>query len=298
VRRRGGSGDLEAEGLIVIVRLARPFVLALALGLALATPSLRACAQSPSPQPDRRGEVVTDSLTYQGTVAHAPIAPQYHVRNEGGSDGQGLCVIASGIASGMAQGIPGLDTPGYGTSNIRGNTARVPDAPGKGSALWRAAKAAPGGYSPPKLKALLQRVMPEETWADYYGTDPEVLERWSASGFPINVTMNTGANYGYRRIAHMISMPHFQKGGYACVADNNFPGVFSWMPASEFLRRQDGGVFWAWIWTRNPIRRPTPEPPWPIPGPLAIDGTAAAVALLLMGTTLVLLAGSRRRTET
>ena len=100
--------------------------------------------------PDRRGEVVLTTPIYQGTTATAPIPPESHLRNEGGSDGAGLCVIASAVVNGIWQGVPGMATPG------RDDRTGQP-APGKGSPLWRAAKAAPGGYHPTKLEQLIRR---------------------------------------------------------------------------------------------------------------------------------------------
>lgn len=257
-------------------RLALPLLLAAAVGVAVLVPP-SACAQERPA--DSRGERITADPGAQ----RAPIPPRYHLRNEGGSDGAGLCVIASGVASGMAQGIPGLDTPGAGTSNAPGNTGRVADAPGKGSALWLAARRAPGGYSPDKLKRLLAQVMPDEPYVSYYGTDTRVLDEWSKAGYPINATMNTGRTYNYQHIAHMVSVPHYEVGGYATVADNNNPGLYSVMPASEFDRRQDGGVFWAWIWARNPIRRPV------LPD---LSGASAPTLFALAGALLLLAAAA------
>lgn len=199
-----------------------------ALGLALALGML-----SPTAAQDHRGESTTTSATYQGVTARAPIPTDLHIRNEGGSDGAGLCVISSIIANGRYQGVPGLEG-------------------GKDSQIWRAAKAAPGGYSPTKLEALVERVMPGETWATMTGTDPSILSKLSAAGYPIGATMNTGAQYGYQPIHHMVSLIHHEPDGYACVVDNNDPGKYHWMPTQEFNRRWvDGSAGWAWIWTRN-----------------------------------------------
>lgn len=182
---------------------------------------------------DHRGEVRLSSPTYQGTTARAPIPPELHIQNEGGSDGAGLCVISSIIANGRYQGVPGLEN-------------------GKDSQIWRAAKAAPGGYSPTKLESLVERVMPGETWATLTGTDPSILSRLSAAGYPIGATMNTGAQYGYQPIHHMVSLIHHEPNGFACVVDNNDPGKYHWMPTQEFNRRWvDGSAGWAWIWTRT-----------------------------------------------
>lgn len=235
-------------------------------------------------QPDRRGEVVVDQPVHQGTRASAPVPPEMHVRNEGGSDGAGLCVLSSIIANGMYQGVPGLAASGAGTSNVKDRHGKVADAPGKGSALWEYGKRHRGGYSPPKLERAVNETMPGEKWASYYGPDSGVLDKLSRQGYPIGATMNTGAKYGYRKIAHMVSLLHYRNGGAACVTDNNFPGEYSWMPASEFDRRwKDGGQGWAWIWTRLP--------------PLSATADVASVVTLVMVAAALVLIGGRRRRE-
>lgn len=197
--------------------------------------------------PDRRGEIVSEKPEYRGERASAPIPPSMHVRNEGGSDGAGLCVVSSILANGLYQQVPSLNVP-----NAKGEA-------GKGSQLWRAAKAAPGGYYPEKLARLIQSdpVLRHEKYASYLGTgspkDLEMLERLSKAGYPIGATMNTGALYGYQPINHMISLVHYRRNGVAMVVDNNRPNMYSIMPASEWERRwPDHGVAWAWIWTRLP----------------------------------------------
>lgn len=236
-------------------------------------------AQAPD-QPDRRGEAVLSQPVYQGERASAPIPPAQHIRNEGGSDGQGLCVLASIIANGMYQGVQAL-------------------LGGKDSALWRHGKSNPGGYHESKLEAAIARTVPGERYLSYLGPDTTVLDRLSQRGYPIGATMNTGRNYGYRRIAHMISLLHYREGGLACVLDNNFIGKYSWMPAAEFARRwKDGNTGWAFIWTRqppspNPSPNPTPSPgPGPAPMPPPARGAATPLLCVLL---LLLVAGRRRR---
>jgi hypothetical protein len=122
----------------------------------------------------------------------------------------------------------------------------------KSSTLWRVAKSRPGGYSPDKLRRLVEEVAPEERWASYVGTDSSVLDQLSAQGYAIGATMNTGAQYGYAPIHHMITLAHIDS-DWACVVDNNDPGHYRWMPDDEFRRRWiDGGTGWAWVWTDLP----------------------------------------------
>jgi len=233
-----------------------------------------------SQTPDRHGEVVTTTPEYRGLEANAPIPPEVHFHNEGGSDGAGLCVICSVIFNGIYQGVPGLDLPGYDEGSKRS------DVGGKGSELWKAAKKAPGGYGPEKLAHLVERVMPGERYVSYLGDDYEVLKKLSAQGYPVAVTMSTSSLYGYRTVAHMVSGVHFDD-QYACIVDNNDPGRYYWMPKAEFMRRWvTGSIGWAWWWMRLPMVR------------LAVYGVAHFVGpVLILLASACLLLGTRRRLD-
>lgn len=197
--------------------------------LSLAAALMVAVFCCPAHGQDRRGEEATTSPEYHGTMANAPIPPKYHVRNEGGSNGAGLCVISSLIQDGAYQSIGDLPTL-------------------KESALWKAAKKAKGGYYPGKLEALLKAVMPDAKWFSWEGKTPELVKQYNAAGYPVATTMNTGAQYGYAPIHHMISVAHLDD-QWACVVDNNDPGKYHWMPAAEYARRfPDGGNGWGFVW--------------------------------------------------
>lgn len=177
-----------------------------------------------SPQPDSRGEAVTDSPYYQGKKANAPIPAEMHKRNEGSAiDGGGMCVTATLVTNGRYQGVgPQVEK------------------------LWIATKQVPGGSYPQKLDQMIRSTVPELKFAQYEGTDPTPLKRWSAAGYPVGVTYGTGALYGYQPIAHMVSLSHLDD-RWAAIIDNNNPGKWSWMPAQEFARRwtMTGGQGWA-----------------------------------------------------
>lgn len=227
--------------------------------------------------PDRRGEVAVPVPSYRGVNASAPIPVELHVRNEGGSDGAGLCVISSVLSAGMAQGVPGLNVSGL-------DEASGQNKPGKGSLLWRTAKARKGGYSPDKLAALLNEVMPGEKWVSYVGTDPSEIEKLTKAGFRVCATMNTGQQYGYRHIAHMVNDCHYETNGWSCVVDNNDPGMFHWMPTTERDRRlKDGGTLWAFAWLRK--RKPI--------GTRSLTLILVASALCYVGGAVVLFATYR-----
>jgi hypothetical protein len=209
-----------------------------ALALALLLP----CASTPTAgaqAPDDRGEAVSDRPEYQGVTANAPIPPEMHIRNEGGlpepgnPQGAGLCVISAILSNGMYQRVPGLEG-------------------GKDSLLWRTAKSRPGGYYPGKLEALLKEVLPGEEWFSWEGQGTDLIAEYSAQGYPVAATTNTGALYGYKSIHHMIQAAHLDS-RWACIVDNNDPGKYHWMPRAEFDRRfVDGEQGWGVVWLRKP----------------------------------------------
>ena len=192
------------------------------VGLVVVLPFL-GCFAAIGQTPDSRGEVRSSSYRYQGTRANAPIPAELHQRNSRGIDGNGLCVIASLVTNLRYQGVP---------EHIL-------------QRLWQTALERPGGYSPDKLERLLREIMPDAQWISYYGADVRVLSELSAKGLPIGATMSWGQGYP-GMIHHMVSLIHYEQGKLACVVDNNDPGMFHWMPASEYDRRWfDGPYGWA-----------------------------------------------------
>lgn len=172
--------------------------------------------------PDRRGEIVTDGASVKGTRANAPIPAELHQRNTGGSDGAGLCVIASTVTDGR----------------YVGQTAQV-------ERMWAEARNRPGGYHPGKFDQLAKDVAPELKYAHHLGGDYDVLKRWSSAGYPVCVTWSTSSLYGGMPVAHMVTGSHFDDTS-AAIIDNNDPGKWYWVPRQEFERRWRGmGGPWA-----------------------------------------------------
>lgn len=203
----------------------RLLLLALAIGLGLAPIAARADDAGP----DARGEAWGGDR-HAGTTARVLIPLPLRQRNTGGSDGAGLCVIAS------------MKTAG----NVQGLADEV-------AALWEAAKRLPGGYSPQKLERLVADVAPSLKYVSYVGTDTEVVERLVRSGRPVGTTMNTGRLYGYRPIHHMVTTVHLDD-RVAALIDNNKPEVTVWIPRAEYDRRfVDGPSGWAFAWEALPI---------------------------------------------
>jgi len=138
----------------------RPAVISLVV--LLLQPAAAAVLAQPPPQPvtptpDSRGEITLGPPpVYLGIQADAPIPAAMHFRNEGGSDGSGLCVVASVVIDGHYAGVPDLML-------------------GKQSQLWKTAKSRPGGYYPEKLARLLGEVLPAEKWVSYSDRDSAKL---------------------------------------------------------------------------------------------------------------------------
>lgn len=157
-----------------------------------------------------------------GQVAAAPIPPALHQKNTGGSDGAGLCVIASVKTAGEYL-------------QLQKDVA----------ALWDYAKRLPGGYYDGKFDRLAKRIAPNLKYGHYHGTDYEVLKRLSDMGLPFGITMDTGELYGNKRVAHMVTGVSFRD-DLACYIDNNSPGMFTWVNKEEWERRSKlaTGEFW------------------------------------------------------
>lgn len=237
---------------------------AVAGAYALAPRSLRAQDDDRLPpgfdQPDERGEAWAQ-VEYDGTTAYCPIPRNLRQKNTGGSDGAGLCVIASQVTDGNHQGL----------------MAAV-------EKLWAVAKTRPGGYYPGKLKALMAEHAPDVPYKSYEGADVAWMEGVLKTGIPIGVTYGTGRGYQYQQIAHMVSLVHLDSKATGII-DNNFPGFVAWMPTSEFARRfvlgpGDGWAFYLDVPTRKPGPKPNPKPN---PGPLAPDAGGIDAGSALWG---------------
>lgn len=214
--------------------------------------------------PDERGEVWSQ-VEYDGTTAYCPIPRELRQKNTGGSDGAGLCVIASQVTDGRWQAL----------------TAAV-------ERLWAVAKTRPGGYYPSKLKALMAEHAPEVPYKSYEGTDVAWMEGVLKTGIPIGVTYGTGRGYRYQRIAHMVSLVHLDTRATGII-DNNFPGFVAWMPLAEFQRRFILGADAGWAFYLNVPRNSPDKPDKPGPGPAptvpsgGLDGFSLATGFAACG---------------
>ena len=233
----------------------------IAFALVLCVPTL-ASAQPPN----FGGEQKTSSLTHRGIRANAQTRIEDHTRNLNPNvPGWGGCVPSSVRTAALHAGIP---------------RDRIDH-------FWEIAqrRVGVGGTDPQLLSSMLYEAYgKDEPWTSFVGSDPgevrRVYDALSAKGYLVCSTMGWGELYKNQRIAHMVSDPHFDsKRNLACVEDNNDPpGVFRWMPATERLKRSlGGGQAWLFAFTRE--------------HPAAVQGAAAA-AVLIVAAALFFFASS------
>lgn len=227
----------------------------------LASPILALVLASSASAQSGRWEVVTEEPEYQGVKASVPIPPEYHIPNEGSAvDGLGLCVGSSLLINGAYQGVPGMEL-------------------GKNSEWWRYLKARPGGSYPSKLEADVRKLYPDEKWVSWEGRVTDLIAEYTRKGYPVAATMNTGLQYKWQGIHHMVSVVHLDD-KYACIVDNNDPGYYHWMSADDYKRRfVDGQTGWLFVWLRDP-------------GKLAASSTTT---MLIIAVAVVVVSSALRR---
>lgn len=218
-----------------------------------------AAAQSP----DGRGEVVLEEPFYKGVWADVDLPLDPGMRNEGGSDGAGLCVVTATLTAGRFQEIEALSG-------------------GKSSRYWTLAKSRKGGYWPGRLLEYLgefQDEMPEVRWISWEGVSTAMIEEYTRQGIPVSCTTNTGLIYGMQGIHHFIVVIHLDE-SRAMIVDSNDPTHYHAMPREEFDRRfVDGEMGWLFIWLYGDA---TP------PGSGAGEIWPAAVLLVASGVVVIL----------
>ena len=201
-------------------------------------------------------ERTTRTPDLDGHAASAPIPPELHQRNTGGSDGAGLCVIASMVTAGRHMGIDGRFL----------------------ERLWANARKAPGGYDLTKLETLIHRTAAEcgikpPGYFSYIGTNPAAAERLSQLGIPFGMTL-TQAEYA-SAMHHMVTDIDFEASGLSALVDNNLPGRYRWMAGKRrWVLAHDGGVVWLFAWM---------PPPKPITSP---DGAPLVISVILLEASI------------
>jgi hypothetical protein len=188
---------------------------------------------------ERSSTIAGREFSGETITADLPVSEQ--LRNRGGRDGAGMCVMTSIEMAARWQGIDSL----------------------LGLRDWCANE--PGGAWPEKVDRQLhsfcrQRGIAVPAYLQYEGRNPEsILNLCERTGRMACVTYGYSPRYG-RPIAHMINCVKFGA-HWAVGLDNNFPGDgnFEWMTQSEFLRRikHPGGTAWIFVWLAPP---PPPVP--------------------------------------
>lgn len=193
---------------------------------------------------------------------------EFHIHNQGGSDGLGLCVFASMHHSGVWNNDPLFD------------------------AIFQWMRSHPGGGYPEKVDAMLKQAsaqlsLPVPSYVQLEGKVSElapVLELASKNGLMLCVTYSKSptGRYGGQRIAHMVNAPHWSK-NWVAILDNNYPGdsSYEWMTPEEYTRVCTGGSGGIWaVILLNPCPPPCPHTPKmvstvrgtvPVPGEAAVD---------------------------
>lgn len=182
--------------------------------------------------PDSHGEVVLDKPEWKGVKANAPIPPNLHFKNTGGSDGAGLCVDTSVTIAGAYLGLEDFWKLGQ-------------------SSLMVDARKNPGGSWPEKLERELKEHYPNASWYSWESPTTEQVADFSSQGLPVCTTTNTGALYGYDYIYHYIVNIHCDD-DIAMIVDSNDPGKYHAMPRAEYDRRAPNPKkMWGFVFLAN-----------------------------------------------
>lgn len=161
-----------------------------------------------------------------GTRATIDVPAEQHIRNIGGSDGAGLCVITSNELAGRWQSIDFLS----------------------GAQKWFAKR--PGGSYPEMLARDLKlfaasKNAPLPKHIQHTGGDIEFFRLAMKTRRSVSITYAGHDNfYGAQGIAHMVTGAHLD-GQLGAIIDNNEPGRWRWMKdgtlVNRWLGRHDSG---------------------------------------------------------
>lgn len=173
-------------------------------------------------------------------VARCNLPPQFHIKNQGGIDGAGLCVFAS------------ID-----------HTAKWQDVKEiQGIFQWM--RNHPGGGWPKKVDMMIDKLCKERgvdkpKYIQVEGSDIDIIEKAVASGRMVSATYyySPSGRYGGQRISHMVSIVHFDK-KWVGILDNNYPNTIEWLTHEEFEQcyKNDYGQGWCVVFLQ-----PGPPPP-------------------------------------
>ncbi|VTU02768.1 ---NA--- : Thioredoxin domain protein OS=Planctomyces limnophilus (strain ATCC 43296 / DSM 3776 / IFAM 1008 / 290) GN=Plim_3801 PE=4 SV=1: Trypsin_2 [Gemmataceae bacterium] len=181
-----------------------------------------------------------------GVRAATDMPAAIHMRNTGGigkrgvpGTGAGLCVYTAVEMDALSQCVPAL----------------------KGFQQWMTNK--PGGGSPAKLAAMIaqfcrEKGVREPQYVQHTGGDERFLDMAMRTRRPIAITYAGGDDFYGGLVDHMVCLVHLDS-QWACIVDNNRPGVFVWMTRAELIARWKArGGGWAVV-----LLDP-PAPPAPV----------------------------------
>lgn len=189
-----------------------------------------------------------ESVARDGTPAQIDFPRWLWVRNEGGSDGAGLCVFRSATNSG---GIWHRD--------------RI-----EGFFDWMKRK--PGGGYPSKFAKMLtqycnEQGIEEPAYVQVQSSDQSVSEILDLLERAVNddlmpaitYSFSPSGRYGGGRVSHMVNLVAARAGPSRlwAIMDNNYDSSYEWMSENDFRRTFGGGGAWAIIFL-------SPGPP-PVP---------------------------------
>lgn len=196
-------------------------------------------------EPDGGGfgaKVTNDPIAPDGTPIQCDLPKELHIRNIGGTDGAGLCVMSSINHAAYWHNQECLFDYQKWASHYRG-----------------------GGW-PEKVDQQLeeiarQRGVAKPRYIQIISRDLSLLKLAFKTGRIISITFgySPAGRYGGAHIAHMVSLLHLDD-RWACVLDNNFPGTYEWMTPDELLRAacSGQGQYWAHLFL-DPGPPPVPS---------------------------------------
>lgn len=199
------------------------------------TPISTAPEQFPRPRAPG-GDSIVNGRSYQGEDLDCDFPPAEWIKNRGGSDGAGMCVMSSIEMSARWQGLEQM----------------------RGLREWCAQF--PGGANPPKVDQQIaafcrSKGIEAPRYLQYTGPNPEsIIDLASRSGRMAAITYGWSPRYGHT-ISHMTCCPHLSGQFGVCLDNNPVGGVdqehlFEWMSRDELLKRikHPSGSGWVFVW--------------------------------------------------
>lgn len=195
--------------------------------------------------PEAAAPNVIAGPTHDGEDVSCDLPGSLHMKNRGGSNGAGMCVMTSIEHAALWSGLDEY----------------------RGLRDWCAKE--PGGGYPSKVDRQLAAFCKEKglsppRYIQYEGKDPRaLLELLDRTQRMACLTYGWSPRYG-QRIYHMVNGVKFN-GRWAVALDNNYPGEsnYEWTTPEEFVRRVMHGDGSAWVFAWLAPAPPPPPRNWP-----------------------------------